>query len=139
MSDCFTSPTRHIVLEMASKLGFSGTIDVTPEIFLTVEERDRFASAGGTIAVSPSGLAKRLPMLNKEWFFPVFRTCAIGSPTTNRYKLEAGRTRFQVTFVIIAAGLISENRLHYLRIPPALLDRSAFKCTLLDLLAAHPS
>jgi ADP-heptose:LPS heptosyltransferase len=73
VSDCFTSPTRHIVLEMASKLGFSGTIDVTPEIFLTVEERDRFASAGGTIAVSPSGLAKRLPMLNKEWFFSRFQ------------------------------------------------------------------
>ena len=73
VTDTFSIPQRHLVAEMAYRLGISGNIDVTPELFLNKTESESMQWAKDCIVISPSGLAKRLPMTNKEWYFTRFQ------------------------------------------------------------------
>lgn len=60
-------PLRHIVTDMCASAGIRGSIAIRPDVVLLDDEKANAAWARGKVVIQSGGMAKRLPMLNKEW------------------------------------------------------------------------
>ena len=85
-------PSRHIIAEMCTRAGISGSVAIRPYLALTDEEKAAAAWVGDRIVIQSSGLDARHPMRNKQWFVERFQGVVdalagdfefiqIGSPT----------------------------------------------------------
>ena len=66
-ADRMTSPARHAIAELCVRMGIDGDIDLRPVMHLTDSERAAAEWAKGKVCIQSSGLAARVPMLNKQW------------------------------------------------------------------------
>jgi ADP-heptose:LPS heptosyltransferase len=66
--DADVPPPRHIIAEMCRRCGISGQVELRPWVFLQPNERERFASYRGAIAIQSSRRGASLSIGNKEWF-----------------------------------------------------------------------
>lgn len=66
--DRSASPARHVIAELCVRVGIRGQIALRPYFFLKAAEREKGAWAHGMIAIQSSGLAGKIPILNKQWF-----------------------------------------------------------------------
>ncbi len=60
-------PKRHIIAELCASAGLRGKVALRPWLALTEEEKARVQWAAPMVAIQSSGLAGKVPMLNKQW------------------------------------------------------------------------
>jgi hypothetical protein len=60
-------PTRHALAELCARMTLTGTVELRPVLHLTEEEKSAAEWARGRVCIQSSGLAARIPMLNKQW------------------------------------------------------------------------
>jgi hypothetical protein len=88
--DRSTAPVRHIIAEMCSRAGVIGDVSLRPYLSLSESEKAEARWAHNRIAIQSSGLAARLPMLNKQWF-------------PDRFQMVVDALRKEVPFIQIGS------------------------------------
>lgn len=67
-NDRTTSPVRHAIAELCFRMDLDGPVALRPFLHLSSGETAAAQWANGKVCIQSSGLAARLPMLNKQWF-----------------------------------------------------------------------
>lgn len=66
--DRTSSPERHAIAELCLRMGLDGTVALRPYLHLSPAEAATGKWASGKVCIQSSGLAARMPMLNKQWY-----------------------------------------------------------------------
>lgn len=66
--DRMTPPTHHIIAELCVRMAIQGSVALRPFLHLSPREMAHGQWATSKICIQSSGLAARVPMLNKQWF-----------------------------------------------------------------------